>query len=160
MKSHVKRLKNLLSTISIWGESIYRKRFLRFVIFAILNKYNNDPILQRLAEHEDCLDTLSFSLEYIEYLLTDIEYSRYKESMLFSLRNESHALSVYTFQITKNLRFQIRFTRLLRNISTISNLKATLIYLAKARFSLELIQSANFYLMVKNTLILKMSHSV
>ena len=93
--------KNLLSTISIWGESIYRKRFLRFVIFAILNKYNNDPILQRLAEHEDCLDTLSFSLEYIEYLLTDIEYSRYKESMLFSLRNESHALSVYTFQITK-----------------------------------------------------------
>lgn len=93
--------KDLLDTISIWGEPIYRKCFLRFVIFAILNKYNNDPILQRLAEHEDCLNTLSNSLEYIEYLLTDIEYSRYKESMLFSLRNEYHALCVYTFQITK-----------------------------------------------------------
>ena len=93
--------KDLLNTISIWGEPIYRKRFLRFVIFAILNKYNNDPILQRLAEHEDCLDTLSNSLEYLEYLLTDIEYSKYKESMLFSLRNESYALCVYTFQITK-----------------------------------------------------------
>lgn len=93
--------KDLLDTISIWGEPIYRKCFLRFVIFAILNKYNNDPILQRLAEHEDCLNTLSNSLEYIEYLLTDIEYSRYKESMLFSLRNEYQALCVYTFQITK-----------------------------------------------------------
>lgn len=93
--------KDSLDTISIWGEPIYRKCFLRFVIFAILNKYNNDPILQRLAEHEDCLNTLSNSLEYIEYLLTDIEYSRYKESMLFSLRNEYHALCVYTFQITK-----------------------------------------------------------
>lgn len=93
--------KDLLDTISIWGKPIYRKCFLRFVIFAILNKYNNDPILQRLAEHEDCLNTLSNSLEYIEYLLTDIEYSRYKESMLFSLRNEYHALCVYTFQITK-----------------------------------------------------------
>ena len=59
--------KDLLDTISIWGEPIYRKCFLRFVIFAILNKYNNDPILQRLAEHEDCLNTLSNSLEYIEY---------------------------------------------------------------------------------------------